>query len=58
MATTASSLKQDSYHGIASAIPPKATILNGFGRRGLPVNAKRRKPAHPTRFGGMPEGMP
>jgi hypothetical protein len=29
-------LEKDAYQGIASAMPPKSTILNGFSRRGLP----------------------
>jgi len=34
-------LGKDTYQGIASAMPPKTTILNGFSRRGLPVTAQK-----------------
>jgi len=50
--------EKDPYQGIASAMSPKATSLNGFSRRGLPVAAQRLKPARSTALGGMPEGMP
>ncbi len=36
----------------------KATSLNGFSRRGLPVAAQRLKPSHSSPLGGMAEGMP
>jgi hypothetical protein len=37
---------KDPYQGIASAMPPKGTIMNGFRRQGLPVTAQRLKPAY------------
>ena len=34
--------RKDLYQGIASAMPPKVTILNDFSRRGLPVAAQAK----------------
>jgi hypothetical protein len=52
-------LKKDLYQGIASAMPPRATILNGFSRWALPMAAQRLKPERSTgSLGGTPEGMP
>jgi len=50
--------KKDPYQGIASAMPSKVTILNGFSRWGMLVAAQRLKPAHSTALNGTPEGMP
>lgn len=50
-------LRKVPNQGIASAMPPKGAIRDGFSRRGLPFKAKRPKPAHSGCRCGMPEGM-
>jgi hypothetical protein len=46
------------YQGIASAMPPKATILNGFSPPALAGQGTAAKACALPALGGMPEGMP
>jgi hypothetical protein len=51
-------MEKDLYQGIASAMPPNRSVLNGFSRWGFPAAAQGLKPAYSTAVGGTPEGMP
>jgi hypothetical protein len=51
-------MAKDLYQGIASAMAPNRSVLNGFSRWGFPAAAQGLKPAYFTAVGGTPEGMP